>query len=54
MVASPCSASAAQDMTREKGCVPGTMMLTMNVNGALLILRACMQDERQSTFPLSI
>ena len=33
-------ASAAQDMTRWKGGVPGTMMLTMKVKGALLTLRA--------------
>ena len=32
-------ASAAQDMMRWKGGLPGTMMLTMNVNGALLALR---------------
>lgn len=33
-------ASAAQDMTRWKGGVPGTMMLTMKVKGALLALHA--------------
>lgn len=33
-------ASAAQDMTRWNGGVPGTMMFTMNVKGALLTLQA--------------
>ncbi len=37
--ASACGASAAQDMMRWKGGVPGTMMLTMYVNGALLALQ---------------
>ena len=35
---SKAPASAAQDMTRWKGGVPGTMMLTMKVKGALLAL----------------
>lgn len=36
---SPCSASAAHDMMREKLGFAGTMMFTMKVNGALLFLR---------------
>ena len=37
---SACSASAAHDMMSEKGCADGTIMFTMNVNGALLFLHA--------------
>ena len=37
---SKAPASAAQDMTRWKGGVPGTMMFTMKVKGAVLALHA--------------
>ena len=53
---SKAPASAAQDMTRWKGGVPGTMMLTMKVKGALLALHTqirfrILQSDTTSALP---
>ena len=47
-VGSACSASAAQDMMREKLGLAGTIMFTMKVKGALLFLRRTTDTPRIS------